>query len=190
MEHTDQIREDLLRYMQEYGWEPRITTKLLNLRHGTKYTAEELTAEEPENIISPAQAKTRAVSRVGDLDLSQVIFTKVKLDGGAYLIAFTLDDGTQYLIELNAATGSVNTVDVHPVSADITQAVGLLKARDTALHMAELTERDAVDFTKAKIDRSNGAYVYELEFETPDYEYEVSIRTATGEVLKYRVFQQ
>ncbi|MBQ9905600.1 MAG: PepSY domain-containing protein [Oscillospiraceae bacterium] len=155
-----------------------------------KYTAEELTAEEPENIISPAQAKTRALSRVGDLNLSQVIFTKVKLDGGAYLIAFTLDDGTQYLIELNAATGSINTVDVHPVSADITQAVGLLKARDTALHMAELTERDPVDFTKAKIDRSNGAYVYELEFETPEYEYEVSIRTATGEVLKYRVFHQ
>lgn len=44
MECSDQIREDLLRYMQEYGWEPRITTKLLNLRHGTEFTAEEVKA--------------------------------------------------------------------------------------------------------------------------------------------------
>ncbi|MBR3044286.1 MAG: PepSY domain-containing protein [Oscillospiraceae bacterium] len=155
-----------------------------------KYTAEELSAREPENIITPEQAKMRALSRVGDLDPSQVIFTKVKQDGSAYLISFTLDDGTQYLIELNAENGNVNTVDVHPVSADITQAVGLLAARDTALRMAELTDRDPVEFTKAKIDRSSGSYVYELEFETPDYEYEVSIRTETGEVLKYRVWQQ
>ena len=100
------------------------------------------------------------------------------------------DGKTGVLIELNAETGNVNTVDVHPVSADITQAVGLLAARDTALRMAELTDRDPVEFTKAKIDRSSGSYVYELEFETPDYEYEVSIRTETGEVLKYRVWQQ
>lgn len=155
-----------------------------------KYTAEELTAQEPENIISAAQAKARALSRIGDLSMSQVIFTKVKLDGGAYLIAFTVDDGTQYLIELNAATGGVNTIDVHPVSADITQAVGLLAARDTALGMAELTDRDEIEFTKAKIDRSNGAYVYELEFKTEEFEYEVSIATSDGSVLKYRVWYQ
>lgn len=155
-----------------------------------KYTAEELSSQEPENIISAAQAKARALSRIGDLELSQVIFTKVKLDGGAYLIAFTVDDGTQYLIELNAATGGINTIDVHPVSADITQAVGLLAARDKALCMAELTGRDEIEYTKAKIDRSNGAYVYELEFKTPEYEYEVSIATSDGEILKYRVWHQ
>ncbi len=155
-----------------------------------KYTAEELAADIPENIISPEQAKLRALSRVGDLDLHEVIFTKIKQDGGVYLISFSLDDGTQYQIELNAENGSVNTVDVHPVSADITESVGLLAARDTALRMAELTDRDPVEFTKAKIDRSSGVYVYELEFETPEFEYEVSIRTETGEVLKYRVWQQ
>ena len=36
------LREDLLRYMDEYGWEPRITTKLLNLRHGLELTAEDI----------------------------------------------------------------------------------------------------------------------------------------------------
>ena len=155
-----------------------------------KYTAEELAAEEPDSVISPEQAKQRALSRVGDLVMSQVIFTKCKQDGDVYLIAFTLDDGTQYLIELNAANGNINTVDVHPVSADITQAIGLLAARDTALHMAELTERDPVEFTKAKIDRGTAAYVYELSFKTPDYEYEATVATATGEVLYFRAWHQ
>lgn len=155
-----------------------------------KYSVEELSAKEPENIISLAQAKARALSRVGDLDLNQVIFTKRKLDGGVYLLAFTLDDGTQYLIELNAEIGSINTIDIHPVSAEITEAIGLLAARDAALRMARLTEQDPVEYTKAKIDRSNGTYVYELEFQTPEYEYEVSINTSDGTIQKYRVWHR
>lgn len=155
-----------------------------------KYSAEKLEEKKPGNIITPELAKQRALSRVGDLAPSQVIFTKVKQEGGTYLIAFSLDDGTQYLIELNAETGSVNTVDVHPVSADTTQAVGLLAAKDTALRMAELTDRNDVEFTKAKIDRGNAAYIYELGFKTPDFEYEVTLSTATGEVISYRAWHQ
>ena len=155
-----------------------------------KYSAEELKTGEPGNIITPEQAKQIALSRVGSLSPSQVIFTKVKQDGGVYLIAFSLDDGTQYLIELNAENGNVNTVDVHPVSADITQSVGLLAAKDTAMKMAELTDRDPVEFTKAKIDRGTAAYVYELSFKTPDYEYEATVATATGEVLYFRAWHQ
>lgn len=41
-ELTETFREDLLRFMTEYRWEPRITTKLLNLRHGTSYTAADI----------------------------------------------------------------------------------------------------------------------------------------------------
>lgn len=155
-----------------------------------KYSVEELSSKEPENIISLPQAKARALSRVGDLDITQVIFTKCKLDGGVYLLAFTLDDGTQYLIELNAATGSINTLDVHPVSADITEAIGLLAAKDAALGMANLTDSNLIEYTKAKIDRSNGAYVYELEFQTPEYEYEVSINTSDGSIKKYRAWRR
>jgi uncharacterized membrane protein YkoI len=101
----------------------------------------------------------------------------------------TLDDGTQYTVELNARTGMANAVDVRPVSADTSQLIGTLKAKDAALEKAGLSaENSGVRFSKAKIDRSNAAYVYEFEFQTADYEYEATINAMTGEVLKYRVW--
>ena len=39
MEISEELKTDLLRYVEEYGWEPRITSKIINLRHGTSYTA-------------------------------------------------------------------------------------------------------------------------------------------------------
>lgn len=44
MEYTDQIHAELLRYMGEYHWKPRIVKQLLNLRHGTNYTAKDVAA--------------------------------------------------------------------------------------------------------------------------------------------------
>ena len=124
--------------------------------------------------------------RAGNPDPDKVIITKVKQDGNVYLIAFTLDDGTQYLMELNAVTGSINTVDVSPVSADISGAIGMIEAAKRAESLAGLMKTQPVEFTKAKIERSNGAYVYELEFETEAFEYEASVNTVTGAMIKYR----
>ena len=155
-----------------------------------KYSAEEPAAEQPVNIIPPETAKKQALVRAGNPDPAKVIFTKVKQDGNVYLIAFTLDDGTQYLMELNAVNGSVNTVDVYPVSADISGAVGVTGAAERAQTMAGLEKGQPVEFTKAKIERSNGAYVYELEFETPEYEYEVSVHTVTGAIVRYRAIEK
>ena len=155
-----------------------------------KFDVETPSGDAITNVIEAEQAQQIALARVSAVSADQVIFTKTKLDGELYLIAFTLDDGTQYAVELQAQTGTVKNVDVHPVSADITKAVGLLKARDTALRLADLEDRTDLRFTKAKIDRSNGTYVYELEFETPYYEYEVSIQTESGEVTKYRAIKK
>lgn len=155
-----------------------------------KYEAEMLRAEEPENIISTEEAVKLALARVSIGDPSQVIFTKIKLEGDVYLIAFSLNDGTQYVLELNAETGGINATDVHPVSADASQTIGLLKAREYALHMAELEKAPDVEFTKAKIERSAGSYVYELEFEAQQWEYEVTMNAQTGEILKYRAWDQ
>lgn len=156
-----------------------------------KYAAEKNGQTEPVETISPEAAKHTALVRAGNPDPSQVIFTKVKQDSGVYLIAFTLDDGTQYLIEVNAVTGAVNTVDVVPVSADVTGAIGMVAAKERALAMAGLSKDPApVQFTKAKIERGNGAYVYELEFETPEFEFEVTLNTETGGILKYRARPQ
>ena len=153
-----------------------------------KYTVEEPQSENLSNMIPVEEAKKKALSRVGDYQPEQVVFTKTKFQGAVYTIAFTLDDGTQYSVELNAKDGKTNTVDVHPVSADTSRAIGLLRARDTVLEKAGLTGDDTVKFTKAKIDRNNGAYVYEFEFETAAYEYEVNLKIETGEMIKYRAW--
>ena len=42
MEISDEMKNDLLRFVEEYGWEPRITTKIINLRYGTSYTADDI----------------------------------------------------------------------------------------------------------------------------------------------------
>ena len=44
MEISEEMKADLLRFMNEYGWEPRITSKVLNRRYQTKLTAEDVSA--------------------------------------------------------------------------------------------------------------------------------------------------
>ena len=173
------------------GGDGRIYTVQLNAHSGMliKYTVEDPSVADSSNVLSPEEAQQQALARVADLPLSDAVFTKTKQTGNVYLIGFTLDDGTQYTIELDARTGMTNTVDVNRVSADTTDAIGILKAREFALEKAGL-KADQVRFTKAKIDRSNAAYVYEIEFETTEYEYEVTLNLKTGEILKYRALSQ
>lgn len=148
--------------------------------------------EEPQDaglqLITLEEAKQQALTRAGARSAEQVTFTKEKQDGAVYLLAFTLEDGTQYTIELDGQTGMANTVDVVPVSADTSQFLGFTEAKRLALAKAGITEDMAVTYTKAKIDRDSAAYVYELDFETDTYEYEVSIHTITGEVIKYEAW--
>ncbi|MBR5405938.1 MAG: PepSY domain-containing protein [Oscillospiraceae bacterium] len=163
----------------------------LNARTGglMRYAVKDADVPDDGSLISLSDAKAKALLRAGDLKPDQVLFTKEKREGTVWVIGFTLDDGTQYTVELNARTGMANAVDVRPVSADTSQLIGTLKAKDAALEKAGLSaENSGVRFSKAKIDRSNAAYVYEFEFQTADYEYEATINAMTGEVLKYRVW--
>jgi uncharacterized membrane protein YkoI len=152
-----------------------------------KYSVKEADLVDSSKLISADAALEQALMRAGGLRSDQGIITKQKREGTVYLIAFTLDEGTQYSIELNALTGMANTVDVHPVTADTSQMLGMLAARDTALQRSGL-DAGKTRFTKAKLDRSNAVYVYELEYETDDNEYEISMNAVTGEILKYRVW--
>ena len=170
------------------GADNRIYTVQMDAISGKllKYSVEDVITDKSSNYITPSQAQKQAIIRVGDLTANAVIFTKTKLDGSVYMVGFTLDDGTQYTIEVNAVTGSANIVDVRPVSADSSGMIGMLRARDIALERANLLGYGGVRMTKAKIDRENSAFVYELEFETEEYEYEVTLNTETGEITEYR----
>jgi len=164
----------------------------LNAESGAlvKYSLADSQAVERKDAISIEEAKQKALSRIGDYRADQVIFTKEKFEGSVYSIALTLDDGTQYAIELNAKDGKVNTVDVHPASADTSNAIGLLRSRDIVLEKAGIPaqNREKIHFTKAKIDRNNGVYVYELDFSAPDFEYEVCLEIESGRLIKYRAW--
>ena len=155
-----------------------------------KYTFKEQARIDDSRFISLADAKKNALVRAGDFHEEQVTFTKEKLDGAVYLLSFTLEDGTQYTIELDAETGLANTVDVVRASADTTQFIGFSAAKELAMKKAGLPLTETVTYTKAKIDRENAAYVYELEFENGDYQYEVRLNTKTGEILKFRAWFQ
>ncbi len=152
-----------------------------------RYEVEEPLAPDAQ-YISLADAKKQALSRAGVPDAAQVTFTKQKRVGAVYLIAFTLEDGTQYTVELDGTSGMANTVDVIPVAADTSQFLGFTEAKRIAMQKAGLAEEESVTYTKAKIDRDNAAYVYELEFETDTYEYAVSVHAVTGEVIKYEAW--
>ena len=150
-----------------------------------KYEVKEPRTDDDQQLISLERAREQVLTRIGAAE-NQVIFTKEKLEGTVWLISVTLDDGTQYTVELNAQNGNVNTVDAHPFTADVSNMTGLLAASRDALRKAGLPDDGSVRFTKAKIDRSGGAYVYELAFETSEYEYEVTLHAQTGELLRFR----
>ncbi len=153
-----------------------------------KYSVEEIADVPAEQLITLEAARKTALIRAGGIPENQVIFTKGKLEGTVYLIGFTHEDGTQYTVEINAKTGNANTLDVIPVSANTAAFIGMLKAKDIALAQADIAPNEPVTFTKAKMDREHAAYIYQIEFETEDYEYEVKVHTETGAVLEYRAW--
>ncbi|MBQ5335679.1 MAG: PepSY domain-containing protein [Oscillospiraceae bacterium] len=153
-----------------------------------RYSVKDADPPDDGSLLPLETAKAKALSRAGDIKPEQVIFTKEKREGTVWMIAFTLDDGTQYSVELNARSGLANAVDVRPVSADTTQLIGMLAAKEAALKRAGLPANSTVRFTKAKVDRSSAAYVYEFEFQTASDEYEATLNAATGELIKYRIW--
>ena len=98
-----------------------------------KYTVKDAVQQDTSHFITLDKAKEQALLRAGvqAADAAQsVIFTKEKLDGKVYLLAFTIEDGTQYIVELDAETGLSNIVDSIPVSADTTEFIGLTTAKE------------------------------------------------------------
>ncbi len=57
-------------------------------------------------------------------------------------------------------------------------------AKEIALNHAGLTASQ-VTFTKAKLDKDDGRYIYEIEFRYNIYEYEYEIDAITGTILDF-----
>lgn len=152
--------------------------------------------------ISLEQAKTIALEYVGISPLDTEIY-KAELDGGLYEIEFVFD-GYDHEVDVSRTTGEVinykkealkstaqnnqgatqegtqgatQSTTQSPVqsSGDLTMA----EAKTIALNYVGAAEADAVVY---EVHLDNG--VYEIEFYAGDFEYEVKVSKATGEVLK------
>ena len=62
--------------------------------------------------------------------------------------------------------------------------IGEEKAKEIALHKAGVSA-DSLTEVHIKLDTDDGALVYEVEFVSGDYEYEIKIDALTGEILDY-----
>lgn len=146
-----------------------------------------------KDYIGIENAKQKALADAG-LTASQVTFTKQKLDkdnGRAiYEIEFYTADN-EYDYDIDALTGNVveksiekrnNSGTDNPGTTQPENFIGLESAKGIALSDAKLTDKD-VTFTKTKLDKDDGRYVYEIEFYSTSNEYDYEIDALTGEVL-------
>lgn len=69
-------------------------------------------------------------------------------------------------------------------TADNSQYIGTEKAKQIALNHAGVSSSSAT-FTKTKLDRDDGIYVYEIEFISGEIDYDYEINATTGNVISF-----
>lgn len=167
--------------------------------------AQNQTASQNQNDISLDKAKELALSHAG-VKASAVTFTKTKQDYDdgkqVYEIEF-YKESTEYEYEIDAATGDILSFSKEAKggsnsgstgsgsgssgsgnSQPSSNYIGVDKAKSIALKDAGVSASNAT-FTKAKLDRDDGIYEYEVEFYAGDTEYEYTINALTGDILDW-----
>ncbi len=150
-------------------------------------------------LIGEQQALSRALADAG-LTSADVTLIEISLDTDDMLRLYEIDFYTamaEYDYDVDAISGAVCGVSIEyfaenetvrpgqqpstPETVASAQGISREKARSIALSDAGLTAAD-VTFTKTKLDREDGALVYEIEFVTASAEYEYEIDAATGAI--------
>ncbi|MDD6021626.1 MAG: PepSY domain-containing protein, partial [Oscillospiraceae bacterium] len=153
--------------------------------------------ESTSAFIGVDKAKSIALSDA-KVKASEATFTKAKLDkddgGYEYEIDFR-SGGTEYEYSINAKTGKIIEKDVEKLSSgnktttttkaqESTSAfIGVDKAKSIALSDANVKSSEAT-FIKAKLDKDDGVYEYEIDFRSGGTEYEYSINAKTGKIIE------
>lgn len=112
-------------------------------------------------------------------------------DDGTPVYDLSFVNGTnRYEYEIDANTGAVRSKEVQPInSQDATVSgtdIGVDQAKTIAAQHAGFGVNDVV-FSKTKLERDDGLYVYEIEFYKDGAEYDCTINAANGSVLEYEV---
>lgn len=145
--------------------------------------------------ISEDRAKAIALNHAG-LTESQVTFVRVNMDYDdgrrQYEVEFyNRSSFTEYDYEIDAATGRIIDVDYDaeyyaPSSGTggSGQYISQDEAKNIALSRAGVSASQAT-FKKAEFDYDDGRAVYEIEFFSGSFEYEMEIDASTGTILGY-----
>ena len=152
--------------------------------------------------ISLSKAKKIALNDAG-LSSSDVTFTKTKLDYDDGVQEYDIEFVTstkEYEYEINATTGKITSKDVENIkssgnsnssgssgsdsSSTGDNYIGLSKAKSIATSHAGVSN---VNYTKAKLERDDGKYVYEVEFYKDGVEYEYTIDAVKGTILDWDI---
>lgn len=125
------------------------------------------------------RAKGIAMTDAGCGD--KVMFTVEKLVSGGiktpyYYFVFN-DDRTQWTYRINAIFGTILEKNEESLF------ISLEKAREIALHDAEIADGEKVVFTKEELSRNQSRPCWVLEFHTGKYSCVYKIDAKTGEVL-------
>ena len=146
----------------------------------------------PSAYIGVDKAKEVALSDAG-LNASSVTFTKTKLDkdDNEYEIEFVTST-KKYEYEINAGTGRIVSGETEAIKTNNNgtgnnqnnTVISVETAKSNALARAGLNASN-VTFIKAKLERDDGRQIYDIDFISGIYEYEVEIDALSGKVIDF-----
>lgn len=139
------------------------------------------------NVLDVDKIKEIVLNKVNIVDAT---FTQIKVDREklalVYKVKFTADN-VKYRFVVNATTGEIIEMKKeNDTKQDQTSLISLDEAKEIALSHASLKASDVI-FTKSKLDKDDGVYVYEIEFKYNKMEYEYKIDAKTGKVIEVEI---
>ena len=108
-------------------------------------------------------------------------------DDGTPVYDLSFVNGTnRYEYEIDANTGAVRSKEpINSQNATVSGTdIGVDQAKTIAAQHAGFGVNDVV-FSKTKLERDDGLYVYEIEFYKDRMEYEYTIHATTGRILEF-----
>ncbi|MBE6648729.1 MAG: hypothetical protein E7614_04320 [Ruminococcaceae bacterium] len=141
----------------------------------------------PQNAITADEAKEIALTHAGLVE-EDVTFTKVKIDKDDGIYEYEIEfktDSKKYEYEINAEDGQIIESKSKNLSIfsseEAEKVISVEDAKKAALEHAGITD---AFFTKAKLDKEDGIYIYEIKFIYENAEYKYKIDALTKEVIK------
>ncbi len=148
------------------------------------------------------RAKEEALNHAGVKE-DDVTFTKAKMDYEDGKLVYEIEfykDGKKYKYEIDAKTNEIIKFDTDlkdnsqkdvkkKESKSNKNGISIEEAKNIALKHANINKSDAV-FIKEETDYDDGIYVYEIEYQTEEMEYEFKIDADTGKVMEYESEQK